>query len=727
MAKQTINIGTNPADGTGDSLRTALSKCNANFAELYEGAAEAVSQQELDDHLADTHNPHSVTKSQVGLGSVPNVDATLRANHTGSQAIATVSGLQEALDAKADGADLETKADLVGGKVPSSQLPSIALVAFKGAVNGQSAMLALRGDPGDFCFRSDQGLAYFITSGDGSELSHWQSVATPGNIGVSSVNGHIGVVVLDKADIGLPSVDDTSDLEKPLSDAAVAALALKPGLVTEPFTAAVYSLTISATQGSELPGVFVDLPAPEGIQRIWFDVDASSTAPDAPGGGGVLQRIPITTLNTAAEIAAALDGAVGPLFSASASGTVVTFTAASAGETSGSPAVSDGSFLSLSTTTPGANVTRLEAVNGSLITNLNGAAISPGSLSASQLADLVTPYNLDMRDGSNITSGTINIDRLPAILGSKITDGTITSAKIADGTIVNADISASAAIAASKISGLAASATVNTQNADNITSGTLNIARIADGTVTAAKLANSAVDLASAKVTGVLAAANGGTGGAAALDRFRCNPTDWNFTWGSVSTTGTSGSGGNTPSNHSINVTSGATSGSRGMAIVPTTNLSTFLGAAGGDYRFCDFSKRVTVGFALAMIQATSAGATWVKIGQSASTAGDLAARGVQIKISNLTLTAACHNGSALTGSSTLATLTTSTGHYLILQSDGAGSVGVYLNGTLVATLSGGPTSATTSQFEIAVECTNGADSATQRVQVSPVKVCVAA
>lgn len=43
-------------------------------------------------------NPHNVTKSDVGLGSVPNTDATARANHTGNQAISTVSGLQAILD-----------------------------------------------------------------------------------------------------------------------------------------------------------------------------------------------------------------------------------------------------------------------------------------------------------------------------------------------------------------------------------------------------------------------------------------------------------------------------------------------------------------------------------------------------------------------------------------------------------------------------------------------------
>lgn len=35
MAQQTINVGTNPNDGTGDPLRTGFVKTNSNFTELY--------------------------------------------------------------------------------------------------------------------------------------------------------------------------------------------------------------------------------------------------------------------------------------------------------------------------------------------------------------------------------------------------------------------------------------------------------------------------------------------------------------------------------------------------------------------------------------------------------------------------------------------------------------------------------------------------------------------
>ena len=35
MAKQTVNIGTNANDGSGDPLRTAFDKLNDNFDEVY--------------------------------------------------------------------------------------------------------------------------------------------------------------------------------------------------------------------------------------------------------------------------------------------------------------------------------------------------------------------------------------------------------------------------------------------------------------------------------------------------------------------------------------------------------------------------------------------------------------------------------------------------------------------------------------------------------------------
>lgn len=92
----------------------AVSSVNARTGAVTGLAEDA----DLQAHISNTSNPHSVTKSQVGLGNVPNVDATARANHTGTQLLATISdvsasaaevnylvgvtsGLQAQIDAKA--------------------------------------------------------------------------------------------------------------------------------------------------------------------------------------------------------------------------------------------------------------------------------------------------------------------------------------------------------------------------------------------------------------------------------------------------------------------------------------------------------------------------------------------------------------------------------------------------------------------------------------------------
>lgn len=48
-------------------------------------------------NLDDGTNPHNTTKSDVGLSNVPNVDATQRANHTGTQLANTISDFDAAL------------------------------------------------------------------------------------------------------------------------------------------------------------------------------------------------------------------------------------------------------------------------------------------------------------------------------------------------------------------------------------------------------------------------------------------------------------------------------------------------------------------------------------------------------------------------------------------------------------------------------------------------------
>ena len=150
----------------------------------------------LNTHIANLSNPHAVTKAQVGLSNVPNVDATLRSNHTGSQLASTISDFDTAADARitAQKAQPNGLATLGGdGKLPTSQLPALAITdSF--VVGSQAAMLALIAETGDIAIRTDLNKS-FILSGDPTILANWQELLSPTD-SVLSVNGQTGVVVL---------------------------------------------------------------------------------------------------------------------------------------------------------------------------------------------------------------------------------------------------------------------------------------------------------------------------------------------------------------------------------------------------------------------------------------------------------------------------------------------------------------------------------------------------
>ncbi len=149
-----------------------------------------------------------ITAAMVGLGSV---------NNTSDAAKPVSTAQQTALNLKADASAVTTalasKADLVGGVIPTAQIPAVALVEYLGVVANQAAMLALVGQPGDWANRSDTGTAWQITGLDPTQLSDWTQLLYPASP-VQSVAGKTGVVTLVKGDVGLGSVDNTSDATK---------------------------------------------------------------------------------------------------------------------------------------------------------------------------------------------------------------------------------------------------------------------------------------------------------------------------------------------------------------------------------------------------------------------------------------------------------------------------------------------------------------------------------
>lgn len=119
---------------------------------------------------------------------------------------------------------LSGKADLVGGLVPTAQLPPLAINETF-TVASQTAMLALTAQRGDIAIRTDNGRTYVLSTDAPATLADWKEVLASGQ--VQSVAGKTGVVSLVKADVGLGSVDNTSDLAKPISTATQTALNAK--------------------------------------------------------------------------------------------------------------------------------------------------------------------------------------------------------------------------------------------------------------------------------------------------------------------------------------------------------------------------------------------------------------------------------------------------------------------------------------------------------------------
>ena len=86
-------------------------------------------------------------------------------------------------------------------QINPSQIPAIAISEYLDAVSNQSQMLALVGQKGDWCTRTDLGTNWIITGNDPTQLSSWTQLSYPTSP-VISVNGNTGVVVLGYSDVG---------------------------------------------------------------------------------------------------------------------------------------------------------------------------------------------------------------------------------------------------------------------------------------------------------------------------------------------------------------------------------------------------------------------------------------------------------------------------------------------------------------------------------------------
>lgn len=189
-------------------------------------------------------SPSDFTKlSGVANGATANdTDANLknRANHTGTQVAATISDFSTEVDARITlqkGVALGLATLDSGGKVPSSQLPT----AIAGSVSYQGTWNATSNSPALASSVGTKGYYYVVNVAGSTNLDgitdwkvgdwaiynggQWEKVDNTES--VLSVAGKTGAVTLDKNDVGLSNVDNTSDANKPVSTAQATAIGLK--------------------------------------------------------------------------------------------------------------------------------------------------------------------------------------------------------------------------------------------------------------------------------------------------------------------------------------------------------------------------------------------------------------------------------------------------------------------------------------------------------------------
>lgn len=183
--------------------------------------------------------------------------------------------------------DLSVKADLVNGKLSTSQLPDLAISEYLGDVASQAAMLAKTGQRGDWVVRTDTSEAYMLVADGGALLADWRKIATPADA-VQSVAGKTGAVTLVKGDVGLGNVDNTSDASKPVSTATQTALDAKAPLASPSLTGTPTAPTATAgTNTTQIASTAFVTTAVSSKQPL--DADLTAIA-GLTGTSGILKK-----------------------------------------------------------------------------------------------------------------------------------------------------------------------------------------------------------------------------------------------------------------------------------------------------------------------------------------------------------------------------------------------------------------------------------------------------
>ena len=231
------NGSTNPVQSNGVFDALALkSDTTHNHTGIYEPADATIVKDadigvtvqpynaNIQSHISSTSNPHSVTAAQVGAYTTAQTDTLLNGK------------IDESREGIANGiATLDTNA-----KINLSQIPDSILGQLEYQGVWDMTTLPTPTQKGHYWIASVAGNGYEV--GDWAVYNGSTFDKVDNTDAVSSVAGRTGNIVLNKNDVGLSNVDNTSDLDKPVSTATQTALDLKAEVDdTTPTTTKVFS------------------------------------------------------------------------------------------------------------------------------------------------------------------------------------------------------------------------------------------------------------------------------------------------------------------------------------------------------------------------------------------------------------------------------------------------------------------------------------------------------
>ena len=215
------------AAGSASSAATSATTAGTNATNA-SNSASAASSSQTNAHTSEVNAANSAADAAQSASDAASVvnDGIPNANATTKGGIMLTGDLGGTYDSPTVPA-LANKADLVSGKIPTSQIPAQATHEFVVVTNtaGRLALTSADVQPGDQCLQTgDPGRGTYSLQGtDPSQPGSWILNPSPTDV-VTSVNSMTGPVVLSKSDISLSNIDNTSDVNKPVSTAQQTAL-----------------------------------------------------------------------------------------------------------------------------------------------------------------------------------------------------------------------------------------------------------------------------------------------------------------------------------------------------------------------------------------------------------------------------------------------------------------------------------------------------------------------